>query len=687
MKILGLNVTRAHGNERKESETWRAIMSLYSGRAAVYTPKNYAALAQAGYQLCSTSYSCVSLIARSASGIKWTVGKRQRDGSVVEVDNHPLLDLLARPNEYDSGYRFVESIISHKLLAGNAYVEKAHGLKSAPPRFLYALRPDRMTITPGDSKGMVAAYAYNVNGRTTPLDRENILHLKDFHPLDDFYGLSRVEVAATSIDISNASQEWNLKHLQNDMHLSGLLTLKGLSNEQSELIRQQFQDKYQGSANAGKVAVLENIDESDFKTLSMTPRDADWGESDKRNLRRICAVFNVWSGLLGDSENTTYSNFQEGRRALYQEAVLPEMDGLCDAFNHFLAPLYGDGIVLGYDRDAIEALQEDREKKYSYLAGANWLTVNEKRTACGYGEIPEGDVVLVGLGDASLADMTAPAGELSATDKSVTRGGRKSIGRFWSGAEERKALWQNFERRITAKEKAFAREAEAWLKSQAASAAARVRGGAQTADEALDAPAAVASYVEKFLPRYRKLYATARIAGRRMTEGKFYDFAEDEKADGGWVDEATRKRLERLIEESAKVITDETLAEIQAVMRDSLNTNLTVQEIANAISDKVGDAMAPMRARRIARTETGMLENQGNLDGFREDEFVTKKGWLCSFVEDSRDAHMDADGQEVGIDEPFRVGKDEMDYPLDRSHNPSAGNVVNCLCAIYPITE
>jgi hypothetical protein len=82
-----------------------------------------------------------------------------------------------------------------------------------------------------------------------------------------------------------------------------------------------------------------------------------------------------------------------------------------------------------------------------------------------------------------------------------------------------------------------------------------------------------------------------------------------------------------------------------------------------------------------------MIENAGNLDGFKENEFVNRKMWLCSFVDLSRDAHKEADGQEVGIDDPFRVGADLMDYPLDRSHNPEAGNVVNCLCAIAPVVE
>jgi HK97 family phage portal protein len=687
MKILGLNVTRAR--ETKESQTWTAVMSFLSGQKAVYTPANYATLTKAGYQMCAAAYSCVSLIARSASGIKWTVSTKGRDGKLKRLEKHPLLDLLARPNEYDSGYRLIEAIISYKLLAGNSYVEKVHGVQSAPPQFLYPLRPDRMKVRPGAKGLLVGGYTYTVNGRDVELEERNVLHMKDFHPLHDHYGLSRLEVAAKSIDISNWSEEWNLKLLQNDMRPPALLTLQGLAPAQTDKIRRQLQGDYSGAENAGKTMVLENIASADFKQLSISPRDADWSESDKRNLRRICSIFNIWSGLLGDNENNTFSNYQEGRKALYQETVLPEMDGLRDGLGRWLGPLYGD-IILDYDRDAIEALQEDREKKYAYLEGARFMRLNEKRAAVGLEPDPDGEVILVGMGEMALSDAVAGAGDLSATDGKSFKSlpARKSLDGFWRGETERKALWRNFERRIVSKERAFAREAQAYLKAQAEGVVAKAASGVKEPERLLDVGEARKSYAEKFTPRYRRLYATAIAAGRRLVEGKLYEFDDaDEKADGGWVDEETRKKLEKLIADSAKVITDETLSEIQAVMRDALGTNLTVQEIAGALQDKLVDTMAPVRARRIARTETAMLENAGSLDGFKENEFVTRKMWVCSFVEDSRDDHKEASGQEVEINDPFRVGPDLMQYPGDRSDNPNAGNVVNCLCYIAPIAE
>ena len=42
-----------------------------------------------------------------------------------------------------------------------------------------------------------------------------VLHQKLFHPLNDHYGLSLIEAAATAIDIHNAASRWNKALLDN----------------------------------------------------------------------------------------------------------------------------------------------------------------------------------------------------------------------------------------------------------------------------------------------------------------------------------------------------------------------------------------------------------------------------------------------------------------------------------------
>src|SRR5690348_15643229 len=124
----------------------------------------------------------------------------------------------------------------------------------------------------------------------------------------------------------------------------------------------------------------------------------DWLEGKKTNVREIAVILGVPGELLGDSTNKTYSNYAEARRSFYTETVLPLMDVLRDLLNAWLVPMYGEnGLRLDYDRDDIEALQEDRalvwtRAKEAYAGGL--LTLNEARDLLGYDATNEGDIFL-----------------------------------------------------------------------------------------------------------------------------------------------------------------------------------------------------------------------------------------------------------------------------------------------------
>jgi hypothetical protein len=147
----------------------------------------------------------------------------------------------------------------------------------------------------------------------------------------------------------------------------------------------------------------------------------------------------------------------------------------------------------------------------------------------------------------------------------------------------------------------------------------------------------------------------------------------------------TPEHLERLraqIAQSAKYFNETTWKSIVTELERAGLENPTVQEIANAIKDKL-ESLAPFESRRIARTEMARTENWGGLEGYKQNEYVDHKGWMCSFVEGSRDAHEDADGQEVGLNDDFKVGTDMLAYPGDP--RGKASNVINCLCSTYPV--
>ena len=97
-----------------------------------------------------------------------------------------------------------------------------------------------------------------------------------------------------------------------------------------------------------------------------------------------------------------------------------------------------------------------------------------------------------------------------------------------------------------------------------------------------------------------------------------------------------------------------------------------------------------VRAFRAARTETVAATNQGHLESYREAE-IPGKEWRTSRDarvrplqegDDPRWNHVAADGQVVGLDEPFIVSGESLSAP---GQDGSPGNVINCRCNVLPV--
>lgn len=107
----------------------------------------------------------------------------------------------------------------------------------------------------------------------------------------------------------------------------------------------------------------------------------------------------------------------------------------------------------------------------------------------------------------------------------------------------------------------------------------------------------------------------------------------------------------------------------------------SVQKIANRLSNVVG--MEKASAIRNARTTTTGAENKGRHDSYKEAEkqgIILKKRWIATHDPRTREEHIELDGQEVDIDEPFENSLGKIMYPGDPDADPA--NVYNCRCAM-----
>jgi len=362
----------------------------------VWMDRNYPQFSLEAYVRNVVAHRAMDMVSGAAASVKfklYDIGpKRVRR----EISTHPILDLIKQANPTQEKGEFFQALYQYRLISGNAFIQ-AVGPKDMQPVELHLLRPDRMAVIAGKGT-MPAGYRYTVNGQSTdfPVDRisgkSRILHLKTFHPLNDWYGLSPVEAAAYSIDQHNQSGAWNQALLQNGARPSGALVVRVdssgggiLSEDQYNRVKLQIDEQFTGAANAGRPLLLEGGLE--WKEMSLTPKDMDFVEAKNSSARDIALAFGVPPQLLGIPGDNTYSNLQEARLALWEQTVVPLVCATTDALNSWLVPMFGGQYELCPDTDGISALAIRNQAIWDRVQKATFLTDDEKRAAVGYGAL------------------------------------------------------------------------------------------------------------------------------------------------------------------------------------------------------------------------------------------------------------------------------------------------------------
>ncbi len=297
--------------------------------------------------------------------------------------------LLALVKATSGGQGLLETLASHLLLHGNAYVQVIKDAIGAPVE-LFALRPDRISVVAG-SDGWPAAYAYKVGDAalTIPLLDEdaspNLIHVKHFHPADDHYGAGCLSAADQAVATHNAAADWNRRLLENAARPSGALVYDpgdgaGLSPDQFDRLKDELTRAYSGMANAGRPMLLEGG--LKWQSLSLSPAEMDFAALKAAAARDIALAFGVPPMLLGLPGDATYANYREANRALWRLTLLPMADKLLSALNEGLVTWFPDA-ALAVDPDHVPALAEDRERLWSQVSAAAFLSDAEKRQLLG----------------------------------------------------------------------------------------------------------------------------------------------------------------------------------------------------------------------------------------------------------------------------------------------------------------
>jgi hypothetical protein len=109
-----------------------------------------------------------------------------------------------------------------------------------------------------------------------------------------------------------------------------------------------------------------------------------------------------------------------------------------------------------------------------------------------------------------------------------------------------------------------------------------------------------------------------------------------------------------------------------------------IPAIQERLSEFFGDRKSDWQTERIARTTMTGASNAGSWQAYQQAQdngLQLQKEWVSALQPSrSRESHMEAHGQVVGINEAFTVDGEALMYPGDPAGLP--GNIINCLCGM-----
>lgn len=309
------------------------------------------------------------------------------------IYTHPILDALARFNDYTSQYDGFYTTQSHRKLAGDAfwYIDRT-GINI---NSITILPPDKVTINLGKVEGsrrVIQSYTYKdtIKGEDIEItyDPEEIIHFKVPNPKNFYRGKSAVEAAADAIDLDTYAIEANKQLFMRGLIAELMLTTdKSLTPEQIKQLHTEMRSTYSGVKNAYNIPIFSGGIKPE--SVQMTNKDAQFIEQQSWLRDKICSIFgNPKSIITTDDVNranadATILNWKRG-------TITNEIKGIVNTLNEFLVPLYGDNLLLGFE-DPVEEDLSQKINDVKALVGSDIITINEAREEIGREPVDGGD--------------------------------------------------------------------------------------------------------------------------------------------------------------------------------------------------------------------------------------------------------------------------------------------------------
>jgi len=323
------------------------------------TSASGAQISQATAMTVSTVYACVNRLATDLARCPPYLCRINKDGSEERDYDHPLNELLERPNRQQTWFEFDRQMWVGYLLRGNAYSPIRRNRRGEPTE-LIPVNPDAaMVLEASDGSIFI-----NMNRiglwqiamlRDFPvaIPSEDVFHLRDL-TFNTLVGVSNIGLARDSIGLAMALEQQANRWIANGAQPAvWLKTVKQLTDVAAKRLKSQFDGMFSGYQNTGRTVVLE--DGVTPEKMQLTSVDLQFIEQRKMQPEDVCRFFGMPPHKVGIASDT---------RGASQNMAAQDQDYVNSAVTHRAENFEQRWIwTFGLDKDPKSGLRLPRDEQ------------------------------------------------------------------------------------------------------------------------------------------------------------------------------------------------------------------------------------------------------------------------------------------------------------------------------------
>lgn len=321
---------------------------------------------------------------------------------LVEIEDHPLLDLLATANPAMTGLAAWRLTQAYLDIKGESFWAIERDPRTATPIEFWPIPPPWVQEVPDEKRD---DFRIVVGSRNQALPPEDVIWMRDLNPEDPYgRGAGIGESLGDELDTDEYASKFIKTFFFNRAKPDLLVAIKGAKQEQLRRAKAEFDSQHRGFWRGHRT--FWHGGEMEVKELQQKFVDMELSTLREFERDTVVSVFGVPPEILGIIENSNRATIDASDTLFGREVIWPRMEFLRAELQSRLVPQFDDRLVLAFE----SPVPEDREFRLQAIQAAPWAaTRGEIRELQGLAD--RGDEDAVHVMPLNLITEDAPTGD------------------------------------------------------------------------------------------------------------------------------------------------------------------------------------------------------------------------------------------------------------------------------------